>query len=54
MSTILIKDIIQQLKDVEHADLWIDENFEKKLATVTESSVYERPIPEMHSVAELM
>ncbi len=29
MSTILIKDIIQQLKDVEHADLWIDENFEK-------------------------
>ncbi len=29
MEDILIKDIIQQLRDVETADLWIDENFEK-------------------------
>ncbi|MGJ1239471.1 DinB family protein [Sphingobacterium sp. Lzh-3] len=54
METILMKEIVQQLKDVERTDLWIDENFEKKLATVTQSTVYKRPIPEMHSVAELM
>ncbi len=54
MNTILIKDIIQQLRDVEHTDLWIDENFEKKLASVNESTAYERPIPELHSIAELM
>ncbi len=31
MEDILIKDIIQQLRDVETADLWIDENFWKKI-----------------------
>lgn len=54
MSRILINDIIQQLKDVESADLWIDENFEKKLAAVNDSNAFVRPIPDLHSIAELV
>lgn len=54
MENILIKDIIQQLKNVETANLWIDENFEKKLSQVNETTAFERPIPEMHSIAELV
>ncbi|HWW40380.1 MAG TPA: hypothetical protein VNZ46_13775, partial [Pedobacter sp.] len=50
----LLKDLIQQLKDVENADLWIDENFEKKLSLVDANSVFERPIPDLHSVAEIL
>ena len=54
MENILIKDIIQQLKDVHTADLWIDENFEKKLTQVNATTAFERPIPQMHSIAELV
>ncbi|MEI2272663.1 ClbS/DfsB family four-helix bundle protein [Sphingobacterium sp. ML3W] len=54
MDDILIKDHIQQLKDVETADLWIDENFEKKLSQVDGTTAFERPIPAMHSIAELV
>lgn len=53
MEDILIKDRIQQLKDVESTDLWIDENFEKKLSQVDGTTAFERPIAEMHSIAEL-
>lgn len=54
MNNVLVKDIIQQLRDVEQADLWLDENFEKKLAAVSPITAFERPIPDMHSIAELM
>lgn len=53
MEKILINDIIQQLKDVQTADLWIDENFEKKLTQVNSTTAFDRPIPQMHSIAEL-
>jgi len=54
MSDILIKDIIQQLHDVTNGDLWIDETFEKKLSGLTEEEAFTRPLPELHSVAELL
>ncbi|MEN5055581.1 DinB family protein [Sphingobacterium kitahiroshimense] len=54
MEKVLITNMIQQLRDIESADLWIDENFEKKLAEVNEMTVFERPLPDMHSIAELM
>lgn len=53
MENALIKDVVQQLKDVENGELWIDENFTKKLAQVDEATAFERPVPEMHSIAEL-
>lgn len=54
MKDILINNMIQQLKDIESADLWIDENFDKKLAEVNDMTSFERPLPDMHSIAELM
>ncbi len=54
MQDILIKDIVQQLKDVENGDLWIDENFAKKLSLANEDNAFKRPLPDMHSVAELV
>ena len=54
MSTLLITDYCQQLTDVMNADLWLDENFEKKLSQIQEDQVFKRPIPELHSVAELL
>ena len=54
MNNILIKDIIRQLEDAENGDLWLDENFEKKLAQVSEEKAFIRPLPELHSVAELL
>lgn len=54
MSNILINDIIRQLEEVMNADIWLDENFDKKLGQVSEDEVFIRPIPEIHSVAELI
>jgi uncharacterized damage-inducible protein DinB len=54
MSTLLINDYCQQLTDIINADLWLDENFEKKLSQVQNEQVFTRPIPELHSVAELI
>ncbi|MFD2904205.1 DinB family protein [Sphingobacterium anhuiense] len=54
MDKTLINNMIQQLKDVKNADLWIDENFDKKLAEVNDMTAFERPLPDMHSIAELM
>lgn len=54
MNNILIKDIIRQLEDAESGDLWLDENFEKKLARVSDEEAFVRPLPELHSAAELL
>ena len=54
MENTLIKEITQQLRDVEADDLWIEENFEKKLSEVDATIAFERPIPELHSIAELV
>ena len=54
MSTTLINDYIQQLQDVLNEQIWLDENFDKKLSQVTEEEIFVRPIPEIHSVAELI
>ena len=54
MSTSLINDYCQQLTDIMNADLWLDENFEKKLSQIQKDQVFKRPIPEIHSVAELL
>lgn len=54
MATILIEDIIQQLNDLDNGDVWLDENFAKKLGQVGEADAFVRPMPDMHSVAELL
>jgi uncharacterized damage-inducible protein DinB len=54
MADKLIQNIQEQLRDVENADIWLDENFEKKLSQVSRDDVFTRPHPELHSVAELI
>lgn len=54
MKQILIKDYIQQLQDMLTGPVWLDETFTKKLSEIKEQDVFTRPIPELHSVAELI
>lgn len=54
MATTLINDIIQQLKDLDNGDLWLDENFARKLEWIDETNAFMRPLPDLHSAAELL
>jgi len=54
MTNVLIKNIVKQLQDVQDGDLWLDETFAKKIDLLTEEQALTRPIPEMHSVAEII
>jgi len=50
----LIKNIIQQLEDVQHGKLWIGSSFHNKLSQIDEESVFLRPIEGLHSIAEII
>ncbi|MFY0481179.1 DinB family protein [Flavobacterium sp. PLA-1-15] len=50
----IVKNIIGQLKDIQSGVTWYDDNFEKKLEPITNEKAFERPIPQIHSVAELV
>lgn len=54
MSNKLIKNIISQLIDVQEKENWLDENFKKKIESVGAEKVFQRPLPELHSIAELV
>lgn len=53
---ILIKNIIEQLTEVNNGKLWIgtQSTIERKLKQIDESLVFTRPISGLHSVAELI
>lgn len=53
MENKLINNFVQQLKNNNEGSSWLDENFSKKLENVTEKNAFIRPLPEIHSVAEL-
>lgn len=50
----ITKHIIGQLRDVQNGETWYDDNIEKKISQITEDQAFVRPIPEVHSVAELV
>lgn len=50
----IIKGIIRQLQDNLDGNNWLDESFKKKIEGIDEKLVFYRPIPEVHSVAELI
>lgn len=54
MDNKLIRNFIQQLEDLQDGNNWLDENFAKKLDSITEENAFIRPIPEIHSIAELV
>jgi len=51
---ILIDNIIRQLEEVQEEKIWIGTNFDKKLDLITEDDAFTRPLPDLHSVAEII
>jgi uncharacterized glyoxalase superfamily protein PhnB/uncharacterized damage-inducible protein DinB len=45
---------IDQLMNITDGDTWLDETFGKKLKNIPEEVVFMRPVPGMHSVAEII
>jgi len=54
MESKLINNAVDQLEENQNGGSWLDENFRKKLEAINEENAFVRPIPEIHSVAELM
>ena len=50
----VIENIINQLREVQEANIWIGTNYTKKLDVVNEDEAFVRPHPELHSVAEII
>jgi len=51
---ILINNTILQLKNLQHGNIWIGENFHKKLKNITSETAFIQPIASLHSVAEII
>ncbi len=54
MSQNVIRNIIKQLRGIQEGGLWLDESFKSKIEKITSEDAFSRPIPEVHSVAELL
>ena len=52
--TVLVESYISQIKDLEGAETWLDETFDKKLRGINEKNAFTRPIKDLHSVAEIV
>lgn len=49
-----IESLVRQWQEVQEGPNWVDENFKKKLDTLSEDQAFQRPIADVHSVAELL
>ncbi|MEM6841784.1 MAG: DinB family protein [Bacteroidota bacterium] len=49
-----IESIILQLKNIQEGKNWMGANFDKKLVSISEEEAFVRPIPNLHSVAEII
>jgi uncharacterized damage-inducible protein DinB len=52
MSQVLIKNIIRQLNEIQEGSLWFDQCFKEKINKLSDAEALNRPIPQVHSVAE--
>lgn len=50
----ILENTIGQLKDVQNGITWYDDNIENKIKQISENQAFIRPIPEIHSVAEII
>lgn len=53
-SNSVIKHIIKQLKDIRNGRNWMGPSFESQLSKLNEGDMFRRPMPNMHSVAEII
>ena len=51
---VLMESYIAQIKDLESAETWLDETFDKKLKGINDKNAFTRPINDLHSVAEII
>lgn len=51
---ILIDHIINELRDIQEQKNWMGTNFNEKLNLINEDEAFIRPIPHLHSVAEII
>src|SRR5690606_34580535 len=50
----IVDNTIGQLKDVQNGITWYDDNIEKKTNSIAANQAFIRPLPEIHSVAEIV
>lgn len=51
---ILIEHIIQQLLENQAGKVWIGPTFKSKLQSINDDNAFIRPLPDLHSVAEII
>lgn len=49
-----MSNMIEQLKNILDGDLWIDENYKKKIDGLSSERAFAKPLQELFSVAELI
>lgn len=49
-----IKNILEQLQELHHGKPWIGRSLEFRLAQLDPDKCFVRPIPDMHSIAEIL
>lgn len=52
MASILIKNLIRQLNEIQEGSLWFDQCFKEKISQLSDDEVFIRPHAQLHSVAE--
>lgn len=52
MPNTLINNFIRQINELENGSLWFDQSLRDKLDNLTDSIAFEKPLPEVHSIAE--
>ena len=51
---ILIEDLVKQLNDIQKNKLWMGDNFEKKLNSLSDEQAFIRPLKNLNSVAQII
>ena len=51
---VLMESYIAQIKDLEGAETWLNETFDKKLKGINDKNAFIRPVKDLHSVAEIV
>lgn len=49
-----INNLVNQIRDLEDGNNWLDVNLKEKIESISEEQSFIRPVPELHSVAELV
>lgn len=50
---IIITHLVLQLQDIQKGKLWMGDSYLCKLNKINDSLVFDRPLPELHSIAEI-